>query len=256
MNNLNPSRKPAAVRRAVHLRSQKSFRWLIGFASRFRTVEYMKHLNHITLGFVITFVLVGCLATAAQGAGVFTSTGSLITGRSSHSATLLPNGQVLVAGGRFVPFNIPGEGSEDYVNINSAELYDPATGYWSPTGSMGTISGPNVATLLPNSKVLCGVGSNWELYDPATGTWTPTGSPSNPNSGYGHTAAQWQGARRGGVPRPAPARNCMIRPPALGRLLAAPLRTHRSGHAAGQRQGARRGESRHQLQPFGQRGTV
>ena len=54
MNNLNPSRKPAAVRRAVHLRSQKSFRWLIGFASRFRTVEYMKHLNHIIFGFVIT----------------------------------------------------------------------------------------------------------------------------------------------------------------------------------------------------------
>ena len=54
MNNLNPSRKPAAVRRAVHLRSQKSFRWLIGFASRFRTVEYMKHLNHITFGFLIT----------------------------------------------------------------------------------------------------------------------------------------------------------------------------------------------------------
>src|ERR1035438_5114517 len=78
MNTPNPSRKWAAVRRAG---------------------GYMKHPNHITLGFVITFVLAGCLAAAAQGVGVFTYTGDMGTARFGHTATLLPNGKVLVAGG-------------------------------------------------------------------------------------------------------------------------------------------------------------
>jgi hypothetical protein len=64
----------------------------------------MKHQNLISFGFIITFVLVGCLATADQGAGVFTTTGSLIPGRPSHTATLLPNGKVLVAGGQDTNF--------------------------------------------------------------------------------------------------------------------------------------------------------
>jgi len=54
------------------------------------------------------------------------STGSLTTARRSHTATLLPSGKVLVAGG----FN----GSF----LSSAELYDPATGSWSSTGSLTT----------------------------------------------------------------------------------------------------------------------
>jgi N-acetylneuraminic acid mutarotase len=140
----------------------------------------MKHLNSISFGLVITFVLAGCLATAARGATVFTLTGGMAHPRFDHSATLLPNGQVLVAGGMVSTYNILEFGFEGYVYLNSAELYDPATGTWSPTGSMGTIYGANTATLLPNGKVLCGNGSNWELYDPATGTWSPTGSPFNP----------------------------------------------------------------------------
>ena len=99
-------------------------------------------------------------------------TGSLFTARSRHTATLLPNGKVLVAGGNNGPA------------LSSAELYDPATGTWTATGSLGTARERPTATLLPNGKVLVAGGasnqSNFlnsaELYDPATGTWAATGS--------------------------------------------------------------------------------
>src|SRR5438094_7488056 len=99
-------------------------------------------------------------------------TGSLFTARSRHTATLLPNGKVLVAGGN------------NGAAISSAELYDPATGTWTATGSLGTARERHTATLLPNGKVLVAGGassqSNFlnsaELYDPATGTWAATGS--------------------------------------------------------------------------------
>src|SRR5258705_3647625 len=57
----------------------------------------------------------------------FDNTGSLNTARDNHTATLLPNGKVLVAGG----FNSGG-------TLTSAELYDPASGSWTATGSLNT----------------------------------------------------------------------------------------------------------------------
>jgi large repetitive protein len=171
MNTPNPSQKPAAVPRAG---------------------GYMKHLNHITFGFVFTLVLAGCLAAAAQDVGVFTPTGSLNTARSSHTATLLDNGKVLVAGGEtFDPY-------DGALIVASAELYDPATGVWTPTGSMKAARAGHTATLLANGKVLVAGGYKYdvngnvvtlastELYDPATGTWTPTGNLKAARSG--HTA--------------------------------------------------------------------
>jgi hypothetical protein len=89
-------------------------------------------------------------------AGTWTNTGSLGTAQSSHTATLLPNGKVLVVGG------------------TTAELYDPATGTWTPAGNPGTSGN---ATLLPNGKVLVAGSATAELYDPATGTWSTTVSP-------------------------------------------------------------------------------
>ena len=70
--------------------------------------------------------------------------------------------------------------------LNSAELYDPATGEWRPTASFNRIEGGNSATLLPNGKVLAmgrsyPQGVSAELYDPVTETWSITGAPSHPS---------------------------------------------------------------------------
>ena len=70
--------------------------------------------------------------------GTWTFTGSLNTGRFLHSATLLPNGMVLVAGGLDGNFHA----------IGSAELYDPASGTWTATGSLNTARYEHTATLL------------------------------------------------------------------------------------------------------------
>ena len=104
--------------------------------------------------------------------GTWTTTGTLATARSSHTATLLPTGKVLVAGGF------------DSNPLSSAELYDPATGAWTATGSMDSARASHTATLLPSGQVLVAGGdagvitylSSAELYDPATGAWTATGS--------------------------------------------------------------------------------
>ena len=103
----------------------------------------------------------------------WTATGSLNTARYFHTATLLPNGMVLVAGGLALA-----------ALLASAELYDPASGTWTATGSLNTARYLHTATLLPNGKVLVAGGrgssirpsASAELYDPASGTWTATGS--------------------------------------------------------------------------------
>jgi Galactose oxidase, central domain len=112
----------------------------------------------------------------------FEETGSLATARAYHTATLLPNGKVLVAGGY----------NNDY--LASAELYDRASGIWTATGSLNTARRDHTATLLQNGQVLVaggdtpGIGylDSAELYDPATGTWTATGSMVNARTS--HTA--------------------------------------------------------------------
>jgi hypothetical protein len=112
--------------------------------------------------------------------GAFTATGSLNTARLSHTATLLNNGMVLIAGG--LSFNFQ---NGDFFPA-AAELYDPATGTFTTTGSMNTPREWQMATLLNNGTVLIAGGYNGshltsaELYDPATGTFTPTGSMNAP----------------------------------------------------------------------------
>jgi Galactose oxidase, central domain/Kelch motif len=120
------------------------------------------------------------LAIAQQVRADFIFTGTLNTNRYGATATLLPNGKVLVAGG----VNINGY-------LSSAELYDPASGTWTNTGSMATPRTAHTATLLTNGQVLVASGANnggnlfsAELYDPITGTWTNTGALSIARIGY------------------------------------------------------------------------
>jgi len=108
--------------------------------------------------------------TSAANTG-FTATGNMTTPRSYHTATVLNNGKVLIAGGTTV------NGGSCTCSI--AELYDPITRVFTQTGSMTVGREQHTATLLNNGKVLLagGVGlSSAELYDPATGTFAATGS--------------------------------------------------------------------------------
>jgi len=108
------------------------------------------------------------LGAVAGQANTWVPTGSMATPRAGHTATLLANGKVLIAGG----------------GTAAAELYDPAKGTWSSTGSMSAIRTDATATLLANGDVLVAGGcctgqhalSSAELYDPTTNSWSPTGS--------------------------------------------------------------------------------
>ena len=110
--------------------------------------------------------------TVTTAASDSNSTGSMAVARSSHSATLLSNGMVLVAGGA----NSSG-------TLNSAELYDPAKGTFTPTGDLAFPRQGHTATLLATGKVPITAGEDnvgpiatAELYDPSSGTFTSLGS--------------------------------------------------------------------------------
>jgi len=105
--------------------------------------------------------------------GTFTATGSMSTMRSAATATLLPDGTVLIAGGNSNPSTV----------LASAEIYNPATGTFSLVSPMTTARTAFTATLLQNGQVLLAGGSNGssyqasaELYNPTTSAFSPTGS--------------------------------------------------------------------------------
>ncbi|MFO0984158.1 MAG: kelch repeat-containing protein [Planctomycetota bacterium] len=110
--------------------------------------------------------------------------------RSGHTATLLASGRVLVAGGYDQMPCYPSCGVPVH---DTAEVYDPATSSWTPTGDLMGARGGHTATLLPSGKVLLAGGfdsavalATAEIYDPATGTFTPTGAMLSAR--YAHTA--------------------------------------------------------------------
>lgn len=101
--------------------------------------------------------------------GQWTATGAMLETRIYHTATLLPGGTVLVAGGA--------NGVVDPFPIVTAERYDPVTGSWTATASMGEARSSYTATLLGDGTVLVAGGNgssgylaSAELYDPGSGT--------------------------------------------------------------------------------------
>ena len=158
-------------------------------------------------------------------------TAAMHTARSGHTATLLPSGQVLVAGG----------GGE----VGSpTEVYNPVTGQWALTGALNTPRVVHTATLLPSGQVLVAGGwwgqiltlASTEVYDPVTGQWTLTGALHTAR--FAHTAtllpsgkvlvtggADWSAA--------APFATAELYDPATGQwTLTGALHTARSDHTA------------------------
>lgn len=101
----------------------------------------------------------------------WSSTTRMVTARGQHAAVLLPDGDVLVAGG----VNRGGL-------VAAAERFNPETGAWAPVGNPGITGNTMVGVLLPTGKALILSDSNTSgrLYDAATNTWSPTGAMSAP----------------------------------------------------------------------------
>ncbi|HEU4385559.1 MAG TPA: kelch repeat-containing protein [Anaeromyxobacteraceae bacterium] len=111
--------------------------------------------------------------------GQWTAVGSMATGRRGHTATRLADGRVLIAGG-IACCDVNGE-----VLSGTAEIYDPASGGFQPTGSMATARALHAATVLADGRVLVTGGlvaadgsttASAEVYDPSTGQFGPAGA--------------------------------------------------------------------------------
>ena len=117
--------------------------------------------------------------------GLFALTGSLAEARSGHTATGLPDGRVLVIGGR-------GERKSDVAAPASAEIWDPATGSFSQSGSLAHPRIGHTATRLSDGRVLVIGGADGnvpaELWDPATGSFQVSGMPTVMRTGHTATA--------------------------------------------------------------------
>ncbi len=115
------------------------------------------------------------IKTVATTAAPLVAGKALPATRVQHTATLLPNGKLLVAGGS--------SNGSDAGATNNAFLYDPKTGDWTETGALKFARKGHFAVLLQNGRVLVAGGksgnsflSTAEIYDPVSGAWTQTGS--------------------------------------------------------------------------------
>lgn len=125
--------------------------------------------------------------------GTFTPTGNLKTSRAWHTASLLPDGRVLIAGG------ITGFGDSDQDVLTSAEVYDPQSGAFTMTGNMTTPRWRHAAAVLDDGSGMVLVAGGFlnvnylatasaEIFDPATGEFSSTGSMGNPRGDFTMTS--------------------------------------------------------------------
>jgi large repetitive protein len=137
-------------------------------------------------------VVVGAAALVTVAYAQWDLTARLSVARTGHTATLLRDGRVLVAGGS------PDRGA---TCINTAEVYNPATGLWTPTSPMRAARCEHTATLTDDGTdrvvVTGGRSGNAtvtvflatiEFYDPATNTWTTDSLDNMRSARAAHTA--------------------------------------------------------------------
>ena len=141
----------------------------------------------LVLATLSTLFLTGASSPTSTEVGRVIRAASMHDRRADHTATLLPDGRVLIAGGMV----------ENGVFLNSAELFDPVKGTFVATASMQSRRVGHSATLLPNGKVLIAGGlagrifeggpgnvATTEIYDPATSHFTPGPPMSTPRTGH------------------------------------------------------------------------
>jgi hypothetical protein len=151
-----------------------------------RVLGIPARLGLLVAGLLLVAVAVPLIggAVGRSGPGSFERTGSMTVPRSTHTATPLRDGRVLLVGGL----------TGGLTPTSTAEFYDPRTGTFSPTGSMEAPRYGHTATLLADGRVLVAGGygttgaylASAEVYDPATGRFTPTGPLATAR--FGHTA--------------------------------------------------------------------
>jgi len=172
--------------------------------------------------------------------GNWSPTGSLSTARSFHTATALgdeisgtSDRRVLVAGGTGPSGTI----------LASTEIYDPGTGTWTATGSLGAARSSHTAALVANGKVVVSGGdgaggklASAEVFDPGTGAWSATGSLANARSSQAATVLlDGRILDAGGLSSSGqPLASSELYDPNLGGRWSptAPLANARSGHTA------------------------
>ncbi len=120
------------------------------------------------------------------GMGTWILTAPMASPRRNHTATLLANGMVLVAGGT----------GANGTSLQTAEVFDPATGSWSSVGEMVVARAHHSAAALPDGRALVtgGGGLDWddsastEIFDPTTSTWAAASSMASPRRHHLTTA--------------------------------------------------------------------
>ena len=156
------------------------------------------HTTKLSKTIIVTAALIVAMnAFALAASGTWTGTASLHTARDGHTATLLPNGNVVIAGGE-----------NNNQTVSSSEVYSPTFDSWTASGNLNVARSNASAVILPNGQVLIaggcvssclsGTTRSAELYNSVGGKWSSTGAmltartyfsmvrlPSGPDPGGG-----------------------------------------------------------------------